>query len=119
MACLGGRSPFEVVTGLKPRMPGSLFAGVPVETRGTDEYVKDLMEHLKEVHSSVQRVALQTIATNEETLGGRISAELRVGDTVLVRRGSYGDRGSERSKREGPTRFQPRVLDGIFVIKKK
>ena len=40
MGCLGGRSPYEVVTGLKPRMPRCVSAGAPVEARGVDDYVR-------------------------------------------------------------------------------
>ena len=39
MKCLGGRSPYEVVTGLRPRMPHVLKTGLPVESRTVDEYV--------------------------------------------------------------------------------
>ena len=112
MACLGGRSPFEVVTGLKPRFPRAILGAVPVEARSVDVYVKDLMEHLKDVHSSVQRTTLEAIEKDEATMSGHISQELEVGDPVLVRR-------EPTAKREGPTRFQPRVYDGIFVIKRK
>ena len=45
-------------------------------------------------------------------MAGSLSAELQVGDAVLVRR-------EGTSKREGPTRFQERVLDGIYVIARK
>jgi hypothetical protein len=47
MAALGGRSPYEVVTGLKPRFPRSVLGAVPVAERTVDSYVKDLMEHLR------------------------------------------------------------------------
>ena len=112
MACLGGRSPYEVVTGLKPRFPRSILGGVPVEERSVDSYVKDLMEHLKEVHSSVQRTALETIERDEASMAGHLSQELEVGDPVLVRR-------EATAVRAGPSRFQSRVYDGIFVIKRK
>ena len=47
MAALGGCSPYEVVTGLKPRFPRSTLEAVPVMERTIDGYFKDLMEHLK------------------------------------------------------------------------
>ena len=98
MACLGGRSPYEVVTGLKPRFPRSILGGVPGEERSVDSYVKDLMEHLKEVHSSVQRTALETIERDEASMAGHLSQELEVGDPVLVRR-------EATAVREGPSRL--------------
>ena len=48
MACLGGRCPYEVVTGLKPRLPGTLSSGLPVTKQTTDGYVEDLLNHLKD-----------------------------------------------------------------------
>ena len=45
-------------------------------------------------------------------MAGHLSQELEVGDPVLVRR-------EGTVERKGPTRFQLRVHDGIFVIKRK
>ena len=45
-------------------------------------------------------------------MAGHLSSELEVGDPVLARREATADR-------KGPTRFQSRVYDGIFVIKRK
>ena len=112
MKCLGGRSPYEVVTGLKPRFPGTLKTGVPVVARGVDAYVKGLLEHLRSVYSSVQRTTLEKIEKDETTLAGRIKAELVAGDAVLVRR-------EATVERKGPTRFQERVYPGVYVIKRK
>ena len=112
MECLGGRSPMEVVTGLRPRVPVAMTAGLPVSMRNVDDYVKDLVEHLKGVHQSVQRVKLESLEREEKKLEGRLSAELQVGDAVLVRR-------EPTVERKGPTRFQERVYDGVFVIKNK
>ena len=53
MACPGGRSPYEVVTGLKPRFPRAIMGALPVEARTVDAYVITLVEHLREVYSSV------------------------------------------------------------------
>ena len=80
MACLGGRSPFEVVTGLKPRLPQTMLTGIPVEHVTVDEYVASLVKHLRDVHSSVQRTTLAAIERDEASLAGRLSAELEVGD---------------------------------------
>ena len=112
MACLGGRSPYEVVTGLKPRLPRTALGALPVELRTVNSYVNDLMTHLREVHATVQRVALEEIEKTETTLGGHISAELEVGDPVLVRR-------EATVRREGPTRFQSRVYEGVYKVLKK
>ena len=55
---------------------------------------------------------MAAIEKDENSMGGRLSAELEVGDTVLIRR-------QGTSKREGPTRFQERVLPGIYIIRRK
>ena len=96
MAALGGRSPYEVVTGLKPRFPRSVLGAVPVAERTVDSYVKDLMEHLREVHSSVQRTTLEVIEREESTMSGHLSQELEVGDPVLVRREGTANRKGPR-----------------------
>ena len=112
MACLGGRTPYEVVTGLKPRFPRSVIGALPIEQRTVDAYVKDLLDGLREVHSSVQRSTLAAIERDEASMAGHLSSELSVGDTVLVRR-------EPTAERKGPTRFQQRVYDGVYVIKSK
>ena len=71
-----------------------------------------MLTHLKDVHSSVQRTTLQAIERDESTLAGRINSELFVGAPVLVKR-------EATVKREGPTRFQSRTYDGIYVVKRK
>ena len=39
LASLGGRSPYDVVTGMKPRMPAALTPGHPVQYLDVNEYV--------------------------------------------------------------------------------
>ena len=111
MACLGGRSPYEVVTGLKPRLPRSIVGAVPVEMTTVDAYVKDLMEHLREVHTSVQRTTLETIEKDEASMAGFLSRELEIGDAGPTR---WSEPTVDRS---GPTRFQSRVYEGVYKIK--
>ena len=101
-----------MVTGLKPRLPKTVVAGVPVQAKDVDSYVGDLIKYLREVHFSVQRIALAAVEKEKQSLGGSISAELNVGDPVLVRR-------EYTNKREGPSRFQERVYPGVYVIRKK
>ena len=47
MAVLGGRCPYEVVTGLKPRLPAKLVGPGPVVAVEVNEYVERLREYLK------------------------------------------------------------------------
>ena len=112
MKCLGGRSPYEVVTGLKPRMPDALRRGLPVEAVGVDQYVKDLLNHLRDVYAGVERQALEDAEEAAAEAAGRVNAELELGDSVLVRR-------EPTAARQGPTRFQERVYPGIYEIMEK
>ena len=112
MKCLGGRSPYEVVTGLKPRMPDALRRGIPAEELGVDEYVRELVNHLKDVHASVERQALKNAEDAAVEAQGRLNSELFVGDTVLVRR-------EATSTRHGATRFQEKVYPDVYEIHEK
>ena len=95
-------------------MPHTLRAGLPVELRTVDDYAKDVITYLKEVHTAVQRVKIETVERDENTMAGALSHELHVGDNVFARREKVPDR-----ERKGPTRFHERVYDGIYVIVKK
>ena len=51
----GGRSPFELVTGMKPQGPlSSLFERLSDRVLSTEEYVKDPQRHLRVIHEQVQ-----------------------------------------------------------------
>ena len=43
----------EVITGLKPQLPGTLQARLPVEEKGVGDYVKDLLSYLEVTHRQV------------------------------------------------------------------
>ena len=85
MAVLGGRSPFEVVTGMKPTMPATLKAQLPVGGIGVDDYVRGLVECLQETYTSVQEAQKEIQERREKQAPGRMSAQLRIGDIVLLR----------------------------------
>ena len=75
MSALGGRSPYEVVTGLKPRMPRSMTGAIPVAEVSTETYVKKLLETQKHVREVLQKEALAEIEKDETTMGGRLKQE--------------------------------------------
>ncbi len=54
MEVLGGRSPYEVVTGLKPRLPMAHLGDLKVTEVGIADYTKALTEHLTETYAAVQ-----------------------------------------------------------------
>ena len=65
LASLGGRSPYEVVMGIKPRLPAALVAGQPVEPISIDEYVARLSRYFKETNSEVERVQREHAEASE------------------------------------------------------
>ena len=84
MKVLGGRSQYEVVTGLKPRLPAALDARSQVEFVTMDEYASRLRAYFTETYESVKRIQQAAIDEAEHEAGGHLSAELQVGDVVLV-----------------------------------
>ncbi len=56
MKVLGSRCPYEVVTGLKPRLPMAAFGGQVVEFQTRAEYVGKLHEYWKQTHAAVTRL---------------------------------------------------------------
>ena len=102
LKALGGRSPFEVVTGLRPRLPAALNSAIPVGHVSISEYVGKLRDYFRESHSEIQRVQQAAVEDREEDVTGYLSKELEVGDIVLVRR-------EATAGRKGPLRFQSRT----------
>jgi hypothetical protein len=112
MAVLGGRCPYEIVTGLRPRLPAGLFGAGPARHMAVPEYAERLREYLRGAHAAVQRAQAECVEATEGTLQGYLSSELFPGDPVLVRREPTVGRG-------GPLRFQPRTYPGVFRVKAK
>ena len=70
MKVLGGRSPYEVVLGLKPKLPASLDPSVPVEHVTIDEYVAKVAQYCRETYDMVSRIQREAAeASQEETHG--------------------------------------------------
>jgi len=85
----GSYSPYEVVTGLKPRLPTDMLANPSAFQRvSTEEYVSDLVTYLTRVHKYVdeqhQAVREQRQAAKHRELGPGTS--LAVGDYCLVQK---------------------------------
>jgi hypothetical protein len=112
LKALGGRSPFEVVTGLRPRLPAALNSAIPVGHVSISEYVGKLRDYFRESHSEIQRVQQAAVEDREEDVTGYLSKELEVGDIVLVRR-------EATAGRKGPLRFQSRTYPQLYRIRKK
>ena len=104
-------SPYEVITGLKPRSPiDALFASpAGVEKISTEQYVRDLVHYLKEVHQHVDRqhmlIREQSQRAKYRELGPGM--RLALGDYCFVR----------RKIEEGvSTRFQNPNFDDVFQV---
>ena len=109
MKSLGGRSPYEVVLGFRPRLPSSLLGGLPVEDEDVETYATKLQKHFSEMYKELE---LKFKEHEEDTAGrgdGRLSAQLKLGDAVLLKR-------EPSTRREGALRFQERVYPEIFRI---
>ena len=69
---------------MKPRLPRGLDRGKPVIAQDVGTYVKKLEEFYKDAYTEIQRLQLETAENNEGA--GNTSAELFVGDLVLVKK---------------------------------
>lgn len=92
-ADLGGRSPYEVITGLRPQGPlTTLFEKMKVKTVTPSEYVKGLQENLQHIQ---EKIALSYAAEIDAKLQKR-EGDLKsnwvpgVGDTVFLRKPPTG-----------------------------
>ena len=114
MKVLGGRSPYEVVTGLVPRLPRSLMLDGDVEEITPDTYAEGLLVHLRDTYRSLTRMQQEVFEKDELDIPGRNSSELVVGDLVLVKRDK---RHMEES--DGPRKFAPKTYPHPYRIRKK
>ena len=112
MKVLGGRSPYEVVYGIKPKLPAALDPSQTVENISVGEYVERLGKYFTESYADILRLQPEYAEANQEEAPGNLSAELQLGELVLVRR-------EPTVRREGPLRFQSRVYPEVYKIKKK
>ena len=107
----GTYTPYEVITGLKPRSPIEplLATGNSVTKQSVDDYVERLCEYLKRVHKQVdqehtriredsQRAKLRTLP-----MGGHLA----VGDYVMVRK---------EPEKGVSERLQSRTFDAVFQV---
>ena len=111
---LGNRSPYQIVTGLQPKLPRTLIGDGRVVSIGSDEYVVKLLEYLRGCYRSVfnQTKALREADEMTGELRGSPTAELQVGDLVVIRFDSA-------NRPKGTKRFQSKVRPDYWRIKTK
>ena len=111
---LGHRSPYQIVTGLQPKLPRSLVGSGPIVAIGTGEYCEKLLTYLRDCYRSV-RAQADALREEEEIQAqdlGTLGMELCVGDLVMIR--------LDNNKRpKGTKRFHSKVGPEIWKIKGK
>ena len=80
---LGGRSPYEVVTGLRPKLPIALLTKFPVQEISVDTYAERLVGYVKSMWGRIKALAEDVAGNREESAPGSMKRELSVGDLVL------------------------------------
>ena len=114
----GSYTPYEVITGMKPRTPVDTVLGSPMtlEKVTTDDYVRDLCQYIKRVHQFVQeehaRVREAQVEYRERRFGA--GTTLEVGDYVMLKINTRPEPGRSlrfRSTRD-PRLFQIHAVSG-------
>jgi len=111
---LEGRNPYQVITGLMPKLPRVFnIKGGRVGLNMID-YVRQLIDYCTETYKEVKRIQhnLQEESHQKQELSDRLSAEFFEGDLVMIKQ-------PPTRPRKGPHRFEPRVRPTIWKIKKK
>ena len=108
MAVLGGRCPMEIVTGLKPQLPATLTANLPIQEVGTSEYVEELLKYLAVTHKEVLQLAREAAVEHEGKDPGRLEGFAK-GDLVAVRK-------EGEAAPRGRARFDSKVRGEVYVI---
>ena len=112
MKTLGGRSPYEVVTGLKPVLPATMKVKLPVVGIGVDEYVKGLVESLENMHGEIQRIQRDASEADLARATGKTTDEIQVGDVVMRRK-------PEKDMPKGRDRFTGRTDGEMYRVVEK
>jgi len=82
---LGGRTPFEVVTGLTVQLPNHCVTGLWPAAITADKYARDLVHSLSEVYAAVHRVQLSDLEKREDGASKGVGGVFTEGELVLVR----------------------------------
>ena len=110
MPALGGRSPMEVVMGLKPQLPATLSQALPVEHKGVSDYVVSLLEDLMKGYKEILELGREAHVTHEGEDSGRLES-LKPGEHVMVRKAG-------KAKPQGASRFESWVPAEVVMVDK-
>ena len=98
----------EVVMGIKPQLPATIQARLPVEDVGATDYVRSLLDYLETTHREVFELARERAVEHEGKDAGRV-AKLKRGDLVKVV--EKGDRAPK-----GSSKFDSRVTKELYYV---
>ena len=113
MKALGGRSPYEVVTGMRPKLPSSMLVRHPVQDMTVDEYAESLVEYLRDMNLRLRAQMQDAADAAEQDAEGPLSRELHVGDLVLRRR---NDKQIRQAAGGAPARFTRSVDSDVYRV---
>ena len=98
----GSFTPYEIITGLKPRTPldGLLNTPAVVQSMPVDSYVTDLIQYLRKVHGVVESEHRRVRNAEQELQWRRHVGDTHfaVGDFVLLKRGHFPVGDSKKSQ---------------------
>ena len=98
----------EVVMGIKPQLPATVQARLPVEEVGPTDYVTKLLDYLEVTHREIVELSRQRAVEHEGKDAGRV-AKLKRGDLVkVIQKGDHAPRGTKK--------FDSRVSDELYYI---
>ena len=98
----------EVVMGIKPQLPATVQARLPVEPIGVTKYVQALLDYLEVTHREVLELSREHAVEHEGKDAGRV-ATLKRGDLVkVVQKGEHAPKGSRK--------FDSRVTKELYYI---
>jgi len=83
LKALGNRSPYEVVTGLRPKLPTAMVARFPVQEITVDLYAEQLIAYLRTMYARLKALMADAQDAAETEAPGNLDHELQVGDLVL------------------------------------
>ena len=84
LSTFGGRSPYQVVIGMRPTMPRIVFNSAPTALVSVDDYVSGLLEYLQKAYKEVYWKQDEARQGLERDLSGHVAYELAVDDLCAL-----------------------------------
>ena len=96
----GSFTPYEIVTGMKPRTALDGLLSTPAQSTSVDSCVTDLIQYLRMVHSFVESEHRRVRSAEQELQMRKYGANTHfaVGDYVLLKKGHFSSDESRKSQ---------------------